>query len=351
MAPFFSIILPVYNVEKYVERCVKSILAQSFSDYEIILVDDGSTDSSGEKCDMLSRQHAAISTIHKENGGLASARNAGIDRARGTYLWFVDSDDWIEPGALEKLHAPAAAEAPDMIKFDYIRVEDTAQVIHSNAQPGIYRNKALEKLRNQAFLTGGKYVLSACTHIYRREFIVKNQLSFVSERLVGSEDYLFNLEALAKVQCICVISDTLYNYEQRMGSLTQRYKKNLPQRYGELYSRLRERYEALGVLAQYESGISAFYVWHLLRGTCIPNAYYTTEEHSLCAGRKEIRAFLSSETFRQAYRFLDKKRFSRKKRLHLQAMKWKFEPLFYWLYVRKPRLKKGKIHENKAEIA
>ncbi len=348
MAPFFSLILPVYNVKQYVERCVQSILAQSFSDYEVILVDDGSTDGSGELCDVLSGRCDRISVLHKENGGLASARNAGMEKAQGEYIWFVDSDDWIEPGSLEILYDYAAREKTDIVKFDYIRVEGTSQPVHCNVTPGVYREERLEQLRNRAFLTAGKYVLSVCTHLYRRKFFVQNPPTFISERLVGSEDDLFNLEVLAKAESICVIPNTLYNYFQRMGSLTQRYKKNLPGRYEILYNSLRETYDRFGILQQYESRISTYYVWHLLRGTCIPNAYYVTQAHSLWEGRKEIREFLGSQCFRKAYKRLDKSVFSLKNRVHLLAMKWKLEPLFYWLYVRKPRLKKGRNHENKA---
>ncbi len=341
MAPFFSIILPVYNVKDYVERCVQSVISQGFQDLEIILVNDGSTDGSTEKCDLLAEKYPNTIAIHKENGGLASARNAGMLQASGTYIWFVDADDWIEPDSLAKLHKLAAKETPDMIKFDYIRVEQTAMTVHSNVKPGLYQAQMLEDIRNAAFYATGKFMLSACTHVYRRTFLVENGLQFVSERQVGSEDYLFNLEALARVQRVRVISDPLYNYEQRMGSLTQRYKKNLPQRYEKLYTSLRESYDRFGLLPRYESSLSAFYIWHLLRGTCIPNAYYEAQDHSLQDGREEIRAFLRSESFRQACKRLDKKAFSAKKRLHIIAMKWKIEPLFYWLYVRKPRLKKG----------
>ncbi len=348
MTPFFSLILPVYNVKAYLQRCVQSILSQSFSDYEVILVDDGSTDGSGELCDMLAEQDKKISVVHKENGGLSSARNAGMAKARGSYIWFIDSDDRIEPAALELLHSHAVREEPDMIKFDYIRIEQTAAEVHSNAKPGFYRGEQLEELRNLAFYSAGNYVLSAWLHLYSRKFLVANQLSFVSERAVGSEDYLFNLQAMAKAETIRVCDRAFYNYEQRMGSLTQRYKVNLPGRYMLLYTMLRESYEAMGLLEQYESSISAFYIWHLLRGTCIPNAYYVTQGHTLQEGRREIREFLASESFQKAYRHLDKKQFSPKKRLHLRAMKWKIEPLFYWLYIKKPELKKGKSHETKA---
>lgn len=341
MAPFFSVIVPVYNVEAYLERCVRSVLEQDHTDFEIILVDDGSVDGSGAKCDALAAEHACIRVIHKENGGLASARNAGLEAAGGQYIWFVDSDDWIEAGALSRLHAVLRQETPDMVKFNYYRVEDKSVPMFSIAKPGIYRGNDLEELRDQAFYSAGKFVLSACTHVYSRQFLHSHSLHFVSERLVASEDYLFNLEALVQTDSVCVICDTLYYYEQRMGSLTQRYKENLPERYGVLYTCIRESYKKLGLLESYESRVSAFYLWHLLRGTCIPNEYYAVQGHTLQQGRKNIRAFFGSKLFQDAYSRLDIQQFPVKKRMLLRAMRMKAEPLFYWLYVEKPRLKKG----------
>lgn len=94
-----SVIVPVYNVEQYLARCIDSILQQSYRNLELILVDDGANDSSGAICDQYAQKDPRVNVIHKENGGLSSARNAGLDAAKGEYVGFVDSDDWIEPGA------------------------------------------------------------------------------------------------------------------------------------------------------------------------------------------------------------------------------------------------------------
>ncbi len=103
MKELVSVVVPVYNVEKYVERCVDSIINQTYSHLEIILVDDGSTDTSGEKCEELSKQDSRIKVIHKKNGGLSDARNYGLDVASGEYILFVDSDDWIDEGMIAYL--------------------------------------------------------------------------------------------------------------------------------------------------------------------------------------------------------------------------------------------------------
>lgn len=333
MAPYFSVIMPVYNVENYLRRCVSSVLEQNFSDIEIILVDDGSTDNSGSLCDSLSRENPCIRVIHKENGGLSSARNAGIQAAKGKYIWFVDSDDWVKSGSLKKLYEVTCKDAPDMVKFNCVRVTETHEITCSNALPGTYDGEQIRHvLLQQAFYSAGKYILSAWAHIYRREFICRNSLKFISERLVGSEDYLFNLEAIVKAERISVLADTFYYYELRQGSLTQQYKNDLLTRYEQLYEQLSHR-----LPQEYEGEIAAFFLWHLLRGTCIPNEYYAAKAYAMDIRRAKVRNMLGTDTVKKAYRCCKKNGFSRKQRLLLWAMYKKAEPLFYWLYVVKTK--------------
>lgn len=341
MNPFFSVILPIYNVEQYLERCVRSVEKQSFRDYELILVDDGSTDISGQICDKLAERHDNIRVIHKENGGLSSARNAGIEIARGEYIWWVDSDDWISPCALSILYATAKFRQQDIIKFNHIRVTHEEKMIASIAAPGEYilRNQ-IKELIQQAFTKTSKYILSAWSHIYRRQFLEENQLRFVSEREIGSEDYLFNLQAILLAERVSVIEESLYYYEQRMGSLTQRYKCDLPQRYMRLYHQIRDFYQQNGALEQCEPMINQFYVWHLIHGICIPNEYYVSQDHTMFEGRKNIIAFMKIAEFRGVVKRLMVTTDSWKQYVELLAMYWHVESLFHWLYVTKPRMKK-----------
>lgn len=342
MFPFYSIILPIYNVEAYLRRCIRSVLEQGFQDFELILVDDGSSDGSGALCDALAEGNDRLRVIHKPNGGLSSARNAGLEIARGQYIWFVDSDDWIEENALQRLYEVCTRDEPDVVKFNYTRVETESRVCCANVPAGQYSMEEVAQLRRNAMLWGGKYVLSACTHLYKRALLRDRAISFVSERQIGSEDYLFNLQILLHAQTVTVIEDALYNYEQRMGSLTQRYSQELPARYARLYDHLTAYYQQQGALCRYEKDLATFYVWHLMRGTCIPNEYTQTREHTLAQGRRNIRRFLRSETFRCGIKKCETKQLSKKQKLQFLALKYQLEPVFYWLYVVKPRLKKGK---------
>lgn len=332
MTPYFSIILPIYNVAKYLERCVQSVLEQNFQDYELILVDDGATDESPEICDCLARRHACIRVLHKANGGLSSARNAGLEIARGEYIWWVDSDDWVAGNALQILFDASSAQKPDMVKCNYVRVEGREVPFKSNVRPGFYQEK---ELLDAAMFTPSKFCLSAWSHIYRRDFLEKNQLAFVSERIIGSEDYLFNLQALAVADSVQVISDQLYFYEQRDGSLSQRYKKDLPDRYVRLYTQLRQFYAGIGLLDQYEGKICRFFAWHLIHGTCISGEYAISPTHSLQEGRENVRRILRTPEVHYAVKRCDKSGLNGKKKLQLLAMLWHLEGIFYLLCAKK----------------
>lgn len=339
MAPYISVILPVYNVAAYLERCMDSILSQSFKDYEIVLVDDGSTDASGQICDGYAEKYPNIRVIHKLNGGLASARNAGLELAEGEYVWWVDSDDWIEPGALEQLHKASCENMPDIVKFHYFRVEKEPQEILCNIEPGEYVGKdALGKLLDKAFYTTGKYLLSACFHMYRRSFLKRTNVTFIPEKRVGSEDYLFNLCVLPMAQSVCVLAVPLYSYFLREGSLTQTYKKDLPERYEYLYEVLSEAYQRAGVFRQYQEGISFFFAWHLIRGTCMTQEYQALPGHSLKEGRRNVKKILRSARLQESLKCCEKGKLSRKQRIMLLAMKLKLEPFFYYLFVTKPKV-------------
>ena len=341
MAPYFSLVLPIYNVAPYLKRCIDSILVQNFKDYEIILVDDGSTDASPQICDVYAGSYPNIRVIHKANGGLSSARNAGFEIAEGEYIWWIDSDDWIEQGALERLHMVSCENKPDIVKFHYFRVEKESQEIFCNIEPGAYvGTEEVDKLLHSACYTSGKYLLSACFHMYRRLFLKRTNVTFISEKMVGSEDYLFNLCVLPMAQSVYVLPMPLYSYYLRAGSLTQTYKKDLLERYERLYEASSEAYKRAGLFDQYRKAISFFYVWHLIRGICMTQEYQAQQEHSLKDGRKNVKKMLRSSSLQEAIAHCDTRKLSLKQKMMIFAMKAKLEPFFYYLFVIKPKVAK-----------
>ena len=338
MTPYFSLILPCYNVEKYVARCVQSILTQDFADYEIILVDDGSTDGTPALCDALAAEHGCIRVIHKENGGAASARNAGLGTARGKYVWFVDPDDWISPDALRMLHQASVADAPDVLKFNYNRIEEALREIRCEVKSGIYVGSNLEQLCQMAYRWPGKYGMSGCMHVYFREMLQTNHLVFVSEREIGSEDVLFTLQVLFHARSLVMLDQPLYNYERRSGSLSQTYNPNMCKQFVAFRTYIVDYLQRNQAPQEYMPLVERFFLWRLVVGGAMLQEYnaiplvYTVRE-----ARKNVASMMALKLVRQAARKADRKEMPWQKKIQQVALRIGIEPLFYWLYYAKPR--------------
>lgn len=206
----FSIVVPVYNVEAYLDNCLASLQAQDFADFEVICVNDGSTDRSREILSEWAGKMPQIRVIDRENGGLSAARNTGLQAAIGDYVVFVDSDDWVEPTMLKRLAEENNDE--DMICFACRRTDhNTYDTLVPEQSEGwnYYNHHALEH-REVPFVC----VWQRC---YRREFLLKNGLHFREGIL--HEDNEFTPRACMKAESIKVIPDVLYNYRIRSGSI------------------------------------------------------------------------------------------------------------------------------------
>lgn len=260
--PYFSLILPVYNVEKYVKRCVNSLLRQEYTDYEIILVDDGSTDSSGSICDKLADKNNNIFAYHKENGGLSDARNYGMDRAKGNYILFIDSDDWVDEKLLISLHNHLNKSNVDILKFGFQKMQEGnyKNTFFSYFNIGVYDRRQIEETI-LPYTIGPKrlfcYEQNACksvwSHVYSLNFLRENNIRFVSEREILNEDYLFNLHTLLYAKSLEVTHYILYYYDYREGSLSKRYITNEFERKLKLYREYKLLLERNGLFERYET--------------------------------------------------------------------------------------------------
>lgn len=211
MEDLVSIIVPVYKTEKYLRRCVNSILRQTYKYLEIILVDDGSPDSCGELCDELSCIDNRILVIHKQNGGLSSARNAGIEAAKGDYICFIDSDDYVEVDYTSTLHRLIKDYDADLAKINYIEVNtDDYTEIPSNVDVTVYQEKEVEK----AFLA--LRVDSACVFMYKRSLIGATR--FPEGKT--SEDIPFNFALFQKATRFVYLPQNKYYYWHNPDSIS-----------------------------------------------------------------------------------------------------------------------------------
>lgn len=206
--PLLSIIVPVYNVEKYLQRCLDSILSQTFRDFEVILVDDGSTDSSSEICDSYSRTHPQIRTLHIQNSGPANARNVGLDNVseHSKYVSFIDGDDFIEKSMYEEMLAEFD-DNTDAIISNFIIEYDTESLLINTFDPV---PESIE-LTIKNFLCDGD-AASLWNKIYRLNLIRKNMLRFRDYRY--AEDFLFNIDYLTRSQSVRKIDSCLYHYNR-----------------------------------------------------------------------------------------------------------------------------------------
>ena len=212
-----SAIVPIYNVRPYLEKCFDSIARQSYQNLEIILVDDGSTDGSGELCEDLSKRDGRVRVIHKKNGGLGSARNVGIDAARGAILSFVDSDDWIEPGMYETLSGIMCRENAQIIACGIKKVSETGEVSYYQdnlKERSVYtREEALLELPKNERLSN-----SMCNKLFRRETI---QGLHINEQIYY-EDNPFTPQCIARAERIAYTAEPFYCYFERTGSISRK---------------------------------------------------------------------------------------------------------------------------------
>lgn len=215
-----SIIVPVYRVEEWLERCVKSIQDQTYPKLEIILVDDGSPDCSGEMCDRFAEQDARIKVIHKPNGGQGDARNVGVDAATGKYLLFVDSDDYIAEDLVDKVFAIAEEYRCDMVLFDYYHVEKGVKEVRSNPVP---ENRVLNlREERQVMMLPPSPVIK----FYNTEFYKKANSRF--PKGLYYEDLGMTLKIVTDAERIYYLPEPLYYYiirdDSTMGS--KNYERN-----------------------------------------------------------------------------------------------------------------------------
>ena len=226
-----SVIIPVYNVEKYLTKCLVSVINQTYSNLEIILVDDGSTDSSGKICDEFAEKDARIHVIHKENMGLSSARNEALVISTGEYICFVDSDDFICENLIAESIAKLEETDSDVCMFSHFTTDGKSETIqYLPLEKNVYEKEDIRKSVLPLFV-GQKSAEErpllgfVCRQVFRRRVIGVQR--FKSEREYYAEDIVFDLEFYLKANRMCVVNKPLYYYRYVETSLSNRYRKNL----------------------------------------------------------------------------------------------------------------------------
>lgn len=225
MKDLISIIVPIYNVEKYLNKCIESIVNQTYENIEIILIDDGSNDNSGIICDEYAKKDNRIIVVHKENGGVSSARNKGLKIAKGEWISFVDADDWIEQTFCQTLLNKVTQEQADIALCGYNRITDNRiEKINANNQ--------------EVFLNSNEYLVKSLNPqtgfgFCHMKLIKKEVLKSISfnERIEVGEDALFNIQLSTYIKKAVFLKQPLYNYRINNQSVVKRYDENYANKY------------------------------------------------------------------------------------------------------------------------
>jgi len=229
-----TVVVPIYNVEKYLDRCINSIVGQTYSNLEIILVDDGSPDNCPRMCDEWAGRDSRIKVIHKKNAGLGMARNTGIENATGSYICFFDSDDYIATDTIERSVELAVRERADTVIFGFYNVGIDGNIVSAlvpKTGTQVFAGDAVRDVLLPDMIYSGSrdtvisgILFSACTCLFSMELINRTGWRFVSERAVISEDSYSLMVLYAAVERAAIIPDSFYYYCANEASLTRTYR-------------------------------------------------------------------------------------------------------------------------------
>lgn len=331
MTPKVSIIVPIYNMEKYLERCLDSLLAQSLKDIEIITVNDGSTDSSGSILDSYAANDSRIKVFQKNNEGVSSARNFGMKMATGDYIGFVDPDDWVNHQMYKEMYNIATNDHADIVMCTYMRefgthskekIFELPVIVHFNEKD--LKTKVMRQiigpLNNELarpdFLDAWGTVWCK---IYKSELLRAYNIKFENLKEIGtSEDSLFNIHAVANAKSFVFINTPFYHYwRSNNQSITTNYKPQLKEQWSNLYRKIEHIMD--------EHNLKGEYVIALNNRKCINvlglglNVISQNHEGSTTAKIREIHAFLSDPYIKTCFKHFDLTNF---------PLSWKF---FYFL--------------------
>lgn len=245
-----SIIVPIYNAEKYLDQCLISLLNQTLQEIEIICINDGSTDQSALKLKEYECKDLRVKVINQKNEGVSSARNTGLEYARGLFIMFVDADDWIDLDTCEVVWNEAIKEKADIVLWPYVReyknnslkkhiFKEKRIVYHRDEIENRLHRRYVGMLGKEMSVPANVDVLNpVCAKLYNRDLILRNRVYFSIEQKV-SEDLLFNLYVFEKVDCAVFINKYMYHYRRNdMNSATRRYQPEVVYQFERLHSHI-----------------------------------------------------------------------------------------------------------------
>lgn len=300
MIRLISVVVPVYNVEDVLHFCIDSILNQTYKDFELILVDDGSTDKSGKICDEYADQDSRIRVFHKENGGVSSARNVGIDNANGEYICFVDSDDCVHTNFLEKMYTTMIAQRAKLVVCGYEVVQNGVILEkrkYSELEIDFVSRKNVYNLVNKTM-----YSAPWCK-LFLKEIIIKHNIRFQEDLSLG-EDMVFNFAYTDYISEIFILNLSLYKYIiDNNNSLLRRYRKDLLSDYQKMDKYL---YEYLDKWAVSDECRSSYYQQRYYQYEDVLYNTFSDENKATFTNKiKYNNDIISSSDFKECIKIID----------------------------------------------
>lgn len=322
-----SIIVPVYKTEKYLDRCINSLVNQTYRNLEIILVDDGSPDNCPTICDQWARRDNRIKVKHKQNQGLGMARNTGIYHATGEYICFFDSDDFVRHDTIEKLYMAVSDEQIDVAVFGFNTVDEKETIV-SRFVPNMPQTLYCGKKVQEQFLPeliapdpngDGKrrLYMSACMMLLSADLVHRCEWRFVSEREIISEDVYSLLQLFAHVRSVKVISEDFYSYQTNPTSISRSYRENRYQLIKHFYAESLKLCSALDYSEDIRHRVSKPYLSYTLGALKQEMA----APLPLQERNKHVRAIIDDDTLQQVLAANKKDKVSIRRKIMFFAMR------------------------------
>ncbi|MBQ7345430.1 MAG: glycosyltransferase [Oscillospiraceae bacterium] len=317
--PKLSAVVPVYNVERYLDQLIESLRQQTLQDLQIILVDDGSPDGSGAICDRHGAQDGRIQVIHKQNGGVGAARNDGLAAATGEWIYFCDSDDYLEPDALQRLVEAGEAAQAEVVFGDVAMISgDKRQLMRFHKEAFATSDReVLDRLAMTVF--GRKYCYlppeggpAACCYggpwnkIVRRELLEREGIAFDLSVQGICDDLLYSIYLFAGARRVAYVPVVIYNYRLLGGSITHTYKPQLVDINKAIFAAWEGLMARYGKAEQFRDAYHVFVIRRLkaMLGSCF---FSRKDPRSMKARYEDLEALICQEPYRTAIREVDRK--------------------------------------------
>lgn len=345
-----SIIIPVYNAEQYLRKCIESILNQELQQFELILVDDGSTDNSLSICQSYKQKDERVQVIHQINQGVSVARNTGIKVAKGEFIAFVDADDWIEAAMYEEMYAQAIKYEAEAVVCNYVEEWPNQRLLkkHHINKPVI--DTQAEKEQLVLNLIAGKYLndldnmtafRGSCFYLYKRENLQEQGYLFEEELPIG-EDFVFNLNILPTLKHIAAVEGSYYHYHINEASTTQKYRKNCYEEQKILIQSVERTLISHNLKEQAKEKLEVMKLTYLV--TRVVNECHKDNKKSYKEKIKAIKDMCSEASMQRLLKQFDDTQFTRGRKLWFSMYRKQRATILYSYYRLKAKLsKKGAI--------